>query len=140
MGSPKFYPASPQLKKFYWPHRWKFNLMPLYEYQGIDSKGKKISGKMDGDNPKIARAKLRKLGIFPTDVKEQSTQEKTGSKKLTGFFHRVKITDISMMTRQLATLIKAHIPLVEALMALSSQIENERLKLIMTNVREQVNE
>lgn len=114
--------------------------MPVYEYQGVDAKGKKVSGKIDGDNPKVARAKLRRQSIFPTELKEQLTAEKGGKKKLFGFMGRIKITDVSIMTRQLATLIKAHVPLVEALNAISDQIENERLKLVMTDIKEQVNE
>src|SRR3989338_3486693 len=115
--------------------------MPVFEYKGVDSKGKSVKGKMDGDNPKIARAKLRKQGIFPTELIEKQTKESSGS-VTSGFkfFKRVKITDVAIMTRQMATLVKANIPIVEALNAISDQVENERLKLIMTDIKEQVNE
>src|SRR3989338_3433340 len=115
--------------------------MPVFEYKGVDSKGKSVKGKMDGDNPKIARAKLRKQGIFPTELIEKQTKESSGS-VTSGFkfFKRVKITDVAIMTRQMATLVKANIPIVEALNAIADQVENERLKLIMTDIKEQVNE
>ncbi|MBI3017953.1 MAG: type II secretion system inner membrane protein GspF [Deltaproteobacteria bacterium] len=115
--------------------------MPVFDYKGLDNSGKNVKGKIDGDNLKIARAKLRRQNIFPIELIEKATLEKpTQVGRFTKFFKRVKITDISIMTRQLATLIKANIPLVEALIAISDQLENERLKLIMTEVREQVNE
>src|SRR3989338_11250527 len=115
--------------------------MPVFDYKGVDSQGKTVKGKVDGDNLKIARAKLRRQNIFPIELIEKATLEKhTQVGRFTKFFKRVKITDISIMTRQLATLVKANIPLVEALIAISDQLENERLKLIMTEVREQVNE
>ncbi|MBI2645995.1 MAG: type II secretion system inner membrane protein GspF [Deltaproteobacteria bacterium] len=115
--------------------------MPVFDYKGLDNSGKNVKGKIDGDNLKIARAKLRRQNIFPIELIEKATLEKpTQVGRFTKFFKRVKITDISIMTRQLATLIKANIPLVEALVAISDQLENERLKLIMTEVREQVNE
>lgn len=115
--------------------------MPLYEYQGVDSSGKKVSGKIDGDNPKIARAKLRKQGIFPTDIYEKSNTEKgVGKMEISKFFQRIKVNDVAVMTRQLATLVKANIPLVDALVAISDQVENEKLKMVMTDIKEEVNE
>ncbi len=115
--------------------------MPVFDYKGLDNGGKNVKGKIDGDNLKIARAKLRRQGIFPIDLIEKAPVEKTTQvTRFTKFFQRVKITDVAIMTRQLATLVKANIPLVEALSAISDQLENERLKLIMTEVREHVNE
>ncbi len=115
--------------------------MPVFDYKGLDTAGKAVKGKIDGDNLKIARAKLRRQNIFPIELIEKATRDKpTQVSRFTKFFTRVKITDVSVMTRQLATLVKANIPLVEALVAISDQLENERLKLIMTEVREQVNE
>lgn len=115
--------------------------MPVFEYKGFDSTGKAVRGKIDGDYAKIARAKLRKQGIFPTELIEQKTIERTKKGfSLTRFLKRIKISDIAVMTRQLATLIKANVPIVDALVAIIDQIEHERLKLILTDVKEQVNE
>lgn len=115
--------------------------MPVFDYKGLDSNGKHVKGKIDGDNAKIARAKLRKQGIYPTDITEKTTTEaKKSGFSLRSFFKRVKLTDLSVMTRQLATLFKANVPIVDALAAIGDQIENDRLKLIITDVKEQVNE
>ncbi|OGQ13817.1 MAG: type II secretion system protein GspF [Deltaproteobacteria bacterium RIFCSPHIGHO2_02_FULL_40_11] len=115
--------------------------MPLFEYKGLDQSGKNVKGRIDGDNQKVARAKLRKQGIFPTQLTEKKVTDKAGSGiNLKAFFQRITVNEIAIMTRQLATLSKAHIPLVDALVAITDQIENEKLKLIMTDVKEQVNE
>ena len=115
--------------------------MPLFEYKGLDKSGKNVKGRMDGDNQKVARAKLRKQGIFPTQLTEKKVTDKAGGGiNLKAFFQRITVNEISIMTRQLATLAKAHIPLVDALVAITDQIENEKLKLIMTALKEQVNE
>ncbi len=114
--------------------------MPVFEYKGLDNTGKKISGKIDGEHVKIARAKLRKQGIYPIDLTEQHKGTSKGAFALPKFFQRVSVKDVAVMTRQLATLVKANIPLVDALTAITDQVEHEKLKLILTNVREQVNE
>ncbi|MBI4040423.1 MAG: type II secretion system inner membrane protein GspF [Deltaproteobacteria bacterium] len=115
--------------------------MPVFEYKGLDHSGKAVKGKTDGDTEKIARSKLRRQGIFPTQITEQLVTQKSGSAlNLKGLFKRISVNDIAIMTRQMATLAKAHVPLIDALVAITEQVENDRLKLVMTDVREQVNE
>ena len=114
--------------------------MPIFEYKGLDANGKVTKGKVDGESQKVARAKLRKQGIFPTELIEKTTNEKKSGLGLKGFFNRIKLKDISSMTRQLATLIKASVPIVDSLSAIADQCENEKLKLILTDIKEQVNE
>ena len=117
--------------------------MPIFEYKGLDTSGKNVKGKIDGESQKVARAKLKKQGIFPTEVIEKSTEEKKGAGlnlNINQFFNRIKLKDISAMTRQMATLIKANVPIVDSLAAIADQSENEKLKLILTNIKEQVNE
>ena len=46
--------------------------MAVYEYQGLDAGGKPTSGIIDADNPKAARVRIRQLGVFPTDISEQT--------------------------------------------------------------------
>jgi hypothetical protein len=75
-----------------------------------------------------------------TDVIEKSAARPGGSAAMPFFGGRVGIKDISMMTRQLASLVKANIPLVEALNALVEQIEHEVLKVVLEKVRQDVNE
>lgn len=112
--------------------------MPIYSYKGIDATGKKVSGSLDAESVKGARVKLRKLNVFPTEVNEGSASKNAG--KGISLFQKVKVQDIAEMTRQLATLIGANIPLVDSLNALVEQIENPKLKQALSGIRDKVTE
>ena len=89
--------------------------MPVYEYTALDRAGKNIAGIIDADSAAAARQKLRSSGKYPVEVKE--TTSKAKSEVGTGFslpsvFNRVTADDIHALTRQLATLLNAGIPLV----------------------------
>ena len=114
--------------------------MPVYEYKGIDAVGKKVSGSLDAENEKVLRAKLRKTGVFTTEMflsGSRSASLKTDIKSIR-IFQKVKVGDLAHATRQLATLISANVPLVEALSALCEQIENPLLKKAFSQIKEKV--
>ena len=116
--------------------------MAVYEYRGLDQAGRDIKGIIDADSPRLARTKLRRSGIFPTEI---LTDRHTKKSVIEGvsigtLFGRISIQEISIMTRQMATLVGAGLPIVEALNALIDQTENVRLKKVITQVRESVNE
>lgn len=119
--------------------------MAVFEYVGMDAAGKATKGIVDADSPKGARTRLRKQGVFPTEVWEK----KEGATRGRGlnveidfgkYFQRVSVQDLATVTSQLATLIGAGIPMVEALSALVDQTENPKLKAVLVDVREKVNE
>ena len=120
--------------------------MPVYAYKGLNEKGRNVGGIIDADSPKSARIKLRRSGIFPTDLNE--TREKTSGAAaqptsrfnldLTGLFERITPQDLALMTRQLATLVGAGLPLVECLGALVEQVDSAKQKKILSQVRERV--
>ena len=118
--------------------------MPVFEYSGIDQVRKKAAGIIEAENEKAARIKLRKMGVFPQSL----TLEGGARKKITlgsnvdftAITQRIKVQDIASMTRQLATLVNANIPLVESLSALVDQVENPKLRKILTQVKEKVTE
>jgi len=123
--------------------------MPLWAYKGVDARGKAVNGTRDADSPKGLRALLRKDGVAVTDVTEarggQSTKAGTGkglSKQVDigAYFQRIKKAEVAAFTRQLATLLRAGIPLAEALGALFEQLENPKLKSLVGEVRTKVNE
>ena len=130
--------------------------MPVYEYQGLDDRGRKATGLVDADSAKAARLKLRKQGVFTTKIEEgkgrvmprgsagKATEEvKKGLSKeidLSRYLQPITIQDISLATRQLAALVGAGIPLVESLGALSEQVEKERFRIILREIKEKVNE
>ena len=101
--------------------------MPLYEYKALDRQGKKVKGVVDADNSKAARAELKKKGIYVTDVYNKS-QRKAKARGGISSKAKVGIEDLSLATRQLATLLKANIPLVEALAISADQSEHPALK------------
>lgn len=119
--------------------------MAVFEYAGFDGAGKAVKGVIDADSARTARARLRKQGLFPTDVSEQ----RAGTVKGKGlaieidfgkYLQRVGPQDIATLATQMSTLVGAGIPMVEALSALVEQTENPKLKSVLTDVREKVNE
>lgn len=123
--------------------------MPVFEYKALDAAGKQQTGIVDAESPKAARTKLRKLGVFPTDLVEEkggkpksarrSASIEIDFRKLVGS-SGVSTQDLAIMTRQLATLLGAGISMIEALTALTEQVENERLKVAISSIKEKVNE
>ncbi len=99
-----------------------------------------MKGLVEAENQKAARGKLKKQGLMVTEIMEKSATKPRTSGGIPFFGNRVSGKEVSLLTRQLASLIKANIPLVEALNALVEQAENERLKVILAQVRQDVNE
>lgn len=116
--------------------------MPVYEYKGINQKGKNVTGLVDGENVSAIKAKLKKDGIYPTSIKETKEAGIAAKKGISfgAFTDKISLKDIANSTRQLATLVGAHIPVTEALSALVDQIENQKLKRILSEVKNSVNE
>jgi len=117
--------------------------MPIYSYAGINDKGKKVNGTVEAENEKAARSKLRKMAVFPTQLSvggslSSAKMGLTANIDFNKMFQRIKLQDIALMTRQLSTLLKAHVPLVESLQAMSEQIANEKLKVVVTEIRQKV--
>ncbi|MBI4212423.1 MAG: type II secretion system inner membrane protein GspF [Deltaproteobacteria bacterium] len=118
--------------------------MPVFEYVGIDAKGKQTKGIIDAENDRAARGKLRKINVFPTSIGLQGAMTQKMSLGMnvdfSQYFQRVGIKDIALMTRQLSALLAANIQLVDALTALIEQIDNVKLKTVLTQVRDKVTE
>ncbi|MFQ5665104.1 MAG: type II secretion system inner membrane protein GspF [Candidatus Binatia bacterium] len=119
--------------------------MPVYAYKGLSQQGRTVSGIIDADTPKGARLKLRRSGVFPTDLTEEQRQVQTAATErtaldLTRFSQRITPQELALVTRQLSTLVGAGLPLVECLSALIEQVESSRIKRTLSQVREQVTE
>ncbi len=121
--------------------------MPLYSYKGYNSQtGQAVKGTVESDSLKSARAKLRqKDNIMTSELKEESGLTKTASKMDTSFLERlttktVKVQDTLVMTRQLATLVSAHVPIDDALKALVEQVSDPVLRQALSQVKDRVNE
>jgi len=118
--------------------------MAVFEYRGIlAASGKNVHGVRDADNAKALRALLKREGILLTSAHEELRGRAALGKGGGGgisLFNRVSIDDVAMMTRQLATLVNAGIPLVEAVGALIEQMEKLELKRVLTQVVDRINE
>lgn len=115
--------------------------MPIYSYTGLDRTGKEIKNSINTDSLVSAKQKIRSMGVMLTDIREQRSQSASGggsSFSLAKFQSRVSVDDIALMTRQFATLVRAKIPVVEALAALTEQVENETLRVVIAEVRQKV--
>ena len=117
--------------------------MPVFAYKGVTATGRSTKGWLDADSARGARTKLRHEGIFLTDLSEAGDAPEpsdTGLRLQLPWFRRVPSMELSIFTRQAATLISAGIPLVEGLAALTEQTEHPRLKSVLGRVRDSVNE
>lgn len=127
--------------------------MALFQYKGLNAKGKTVDGVLDAENTRVLQATLKRQGVFLTEYKEKISgggekatvkgQEATTASREVSFkgrFQRVKLQEVSEITRQMATLLRAGIPVVESLSAISDQLENPKLKEILTRVRQDVKE
>jgi len=114
--------------------------MAIYSYKGMDRSGKEIKNTINTESIAAAKAKIKSMGIMLIDIKEQKAQGTSGGNNFFKMGASVGVDDLAMMTRQLATLIKAKIQIVEALAALVDQVENVTLRLVLADLRQKVNE
>jgi general secretion pathway protein F len=116
--------------------------MPIFEYSGTDRVGNPVRNTVDADSIKSAKQKVKKNGVVLLSIQEKSANKS----RLTKLFPTlsgagsVNLTTLAVTTRQFSSLIKANIPLVEALAALIDQTESIKLRSVLADVRQQVNE
>lgn len=117
--------------------------MPVWEFRGIQiNSGGAVKGVRDAESPKALRAMLRRDGVLLTEASEEKERRKGARREidLLAFFRRPSASDVAVMTRQLATLVRAGVPLVDSLSALMDQVEKEQLVKVLGQVRESVNQ
>ncbi len=113
--------------------------MAIYNYKGLDKSGSEVKGTVNSEGLAAAKTRVRGMGIMLTEISEQTS----GSMKKNANFsfgNSVSIDDLSLMTRQLATLLRAKIQVVEAFTALVDQTDNPNLKITLSEIRQKVNE
>lgn len=118
--------------------------MPLYEYKGMTAAGKAVKGMKEAQTRNALRDALQRTGVFLTEAREKGQKAPPAgqglSREVQFNFSVVTKRDVSLLTRQFATLQKAAIPLVEALSALTDQAEKPALKSALADVKSKVNE
>jgi general secretion pathway protein F len=111
--------------------------MGAFSYQALNEQGKKVKGVLEGDSARQIRSQLREKNLKPIEVvtvseKNQKESRSTFSKT------RISSADLSLLTRQLATLIQSNLPLDEALAATAQQSRKQNIKSLMLEVRSRV--
>jgi general secretion pathway protein F len=114
--------------------------MGAFEYVALDSSGKEKKGVLEGDTARQVRQQLRDKGWMPVDVQETTARETVGQRRKIRIRRGVSATDLALITRQLATLVRSGLPLEESLQAASQQTDKSRLKSMLLAVRSRVME
>jgi len=114
--------------------------MAVYAYKGIDRASKAKKGVVDADSDRAARQKLKSDGIFPSFLKETSVSGSSRADEKGAAQKRVSTNQLAIATRQLATLVAAGMPLIDALKALADQLDNARFRAVISEVTDRVNE
>ncbi|MCP4874979.1 MAG: type II secretion system inner membrane protein GspF [Gammaproteobacteria bacterium] len=111
--------------------------MAAFEYQAVDADGKTRKGLIEADTARQARQQLRGMSLMPLEIGEVTSRESDGGK---GQNRRSKINvaSLSLITRQLATLISAGQPIESAYHAVSRQTPKQNAKHVMLAVRARV--
>jgi general secretion pathway protein F len=112
--------------------------MAAYAYQAMDKSGKNKNGVLEGDNPRQIRQQLREQGLIPMQVDQVAEKERKSQTGFTLFKNSISTSDLSLLTRQLSTLVEASLPIEEALLAVAEQCEKPRQKNMMMAVRSKV--
>lgn len=103
----------------------------IFSWEGTDRKGAKVKGELGGQNPALVKAQLRKQGINPTKVRKKSMSLFSTGKK-------IKPMDIALFTRQMATMIKAGVPLLTAFEIIGEGFENPSMRKLVDDIKQEV--
>jgi general secretion pathway protein F len=113
--------------------------MGAFEYTALDPAGRSRKGVIEGDTARHVRSLLRERQLLPVTIEEVTAQEsRRQGRPGFSFGRRVSAADLSLLTRQIATLVRAALPLEEALLAVSQQTEKPRVQSILLGVRAKV--
>ena len=103
----------------------------VYSWEGTDKKGAKLTGELSGHNPALIKAQLRKQGITPGKIRKKSTSIFSGGKKITPL-------DIALFTRQMATMMKAGVPLLQSFDIIGEGFDNPNMRKLVNEVKQEV--
>ena len=113
--------------------------MGAFAYTALDTRGRQRKGVLEGDTPRQVRQQLREQGLTPLEVMAAAEKEGKVTRRFS-FQRGISSTDLALITRQLATLVRSALPVEEALLAVSQQTERPRLHSMLLAVRARVME
>ncbi|ERH53152.1 type II secretion system protein F [Ectopseudomonas chengduensis] len=102
-----------------------------FKWEGKDRRGAVVSGVINGQNPALIKAQLRKQGINPTKVRKESSLSFGKGKK-------IKPMDIALFTRQMATMMKAGVPLLQSFDIIAEGFDNPNMRKLVDEVKQEV--
>ena len=102
-----------------------------FSWEGTDKKGAKIKGESSGQSPALVKAQLRKQGINPTKVRKKSASLFSAGKKITPM-------DIALFARQMATMMKAGVPLLQSFEIIGEGLDNPNMRKLVDDIKQQV--
>ncbi|MCY1348405.1 Type II secretion system protein F [compost metagenome] len=103
----------------------------VFAWEGTDRKGTRVKGELSGQNPALVKAHLRKQGINPTKVRKKSAS-------LFGAGKKIKPMDIALFTRQMATMMKAGVPLLQSFDIIGEGFDNTNMRKLVDDVKQEV--
>ena len=112
--------------------------MAAFEYTALDGAGRSRRGVLNGDSARQVRSRLRAMGLYPVEV--HGVQERAGKPSALGPSRRISAAALALLTRQLATLLRAGMPLDESLRALAAQSGARRLQAVLADVCARITE
>jgi general secretion pathway protein F len=114
--------------------------LSAFEYTAVDATGRERKGVLEGDTARAVRQMLRDQSLLPLAVNEVQQTETRRDRKQFTLRRGISAGDLSLLTRQIATLVRSGLPLEEALAAVSEQTEKPRIRNIVMGVRGKVME
>ncbi len=103
----------------------------VFVWEGTDRKGAKLKGELSGVNPALVKAQLRKQGINPLKVRKKSVSLFSAGKK-------IKPMDIALFTRQMATMMKAGVPLLQSFDIIGEGFDNPNMRKLVDDLKQEV--
>ncbi len=112
--------------------------MAAYEYQALDAKGRRKHGVLEADSARLVRQQLREQGLTPLEVTETVEKARREASGFSLFRPSMSTGDLALITRQLATLVAAALPIEESLKAVAEQCEKPKQRTLISAVRGKV--
>lgn len=103
----------------------------MFTWEGTDRKGGKVKGELSGASPALVKAQLRKQGINPQKVRKKSPS-------LLGSGKKIKPMDIALFTRQMATMMKAGVPLLQSFDIIGEGFDNQNMRKLVDDLKQEV--
>ncbi len=110
--------------------------MPAFRYIALDAQGRKKKGTLESDTARQARQQLRSQDLKPLEV--HIVNQAVNNSQTSLFSPSIRASELSLLTRQLATLVRAALPLEESLLAIAQQSESQKITLVLMAVRSDV--